>query len=85
MSDIYAEDEDTNWLCAACIREPYLCQKVEDEGKQATCSYCGNEGQSFTIEQIADLVEVAFEQHYTRTPAKPNSWQEAMIRDKETD
>jgi hypothetical protein len=78
-------DDDVRWLCAICIGESYLRQKVEDEGEEQTCSYCDTVGQCFTIEAVADLVETAFEQHYTRTNTDPDHWQEMMIRDKESD
>lgn len=77
-------DADTKWLCADCIGEPYLSQKVENEGEALMCSYCNTISQCFTIEAVADLVETAFEQHYTRTNTDPDHWQEMMIRDKES-
>ena len=65
-------DDDTKLLCATCISEAYLCQKVENEGEERTCSYCKTVGQCFTIEAVADLVETAFAQHYTRTNPDPD-------------
>ncbi len=83
MSD--GEDDDTKWLCSTCIGEAFLCQKVEDEGEETTCSYCDIEGQCFTITAVADLVEAALEQHYTRTSSEPDGFQYMMMRDKESD
>lgn len=75
MSDADSDD-DTKLLCATCIGEAYLCQKVENEGEERTCSYCGTVGQCFTIEAVADLVETAFAQHYTRTNPNPDYGEE---------
>lgn len=72
-------------LCADCVREDYLRAKVKTHGKRRKCSYCGTTGRTFSVEEIADCVEQAFEQHYTRTPDQPNAWQEMMLRDKESD
>ena len=83
MSD--GEDDDTKWLCSTCIGEAFLCQKIEDEGEEKTCSYCDIEGQCFTITAVADLVEAAFEQHYTRTSSEPDGFQYMMMHDKESD
>jgi hypothetical protein len=72
-------------ICADCVGESYLKAEVETHGKRRKCSYCGTTGRTFSVEEMADRVERAFEQHYIRTPDQPNAWQDMMLRDKESD
>ena len=72
-------------ICTVCIGETYLSNCVEHEGEEDECSYCGEEVQCITLEDLADRVESAFETHYSRTSDEPNSYQYAMLRDKESD
>lgn len=36
----------------------------------ACCSYCGKEGRAFTIAEMADVVEIAFKEHFYQTPTE---------------
>lgn len=72
-------------ICAECVGEAYLSNSVEQEGEDDECSYCGEELECITLEELADRVEAAFETHYSRTSDEPNSYQYAMLRDKEID
>lgn len=67
-------------LCAACIGEPFLKAIVRKEGKLAACNFCSRKGRSFAIEQIADRIEMAFEQHFERTSEQPDVMEELAIR-----
>lgn len=78
------DSNDELCICSECIREPYLSNEVFKTGLTATCSYCGEEGPTFTIEELADKVEIAFEQHYLRTATNPDSFESAMLADKES-
>ena len=72
-------------ICAACIGEVHLSNCVEQVGVEDECSYCGEELACFTLEELADRIEAAFETHYSRTSEEPNSYQYAMLRDREID
>jgi hypothetical protein len=72
-------------LCYRCIGESYLKAEVKREGKGKTCSYCGRKAKSYTIAELSDRVEEAFNDHYIRTSDQPNSWQISMLSDKESD
>lgn len=39
---------------------------------------------SYTIEAIAERVETAFSQHFTRTSDQPSSWQQSLLSDRES-
>lgn len=51
-------------LCSECVLEPFLRQKIEKEGTQSTCSYCREDGQTVSINDITDSVENVLEQFY---------------------
>lgn len=72
-------------LCHRCIGDTYLSEVVDREGFLGTCSYCGRDASACTIEEIAERVEVAFQQHYRRTADQPTGYQSAMLADSEFD
>jgi len=72
-------------ICAACMGEAFLRDLVAKEGEEGECSYCEGTGQTIDLDDIAGRIETAFEQHYSRTASEPNSWQYAMLKDKEID
>jgi len=78
------EIEDTLFICAACVGEDYLRAQIEKQGKTATCEFCGNEGQAWSLRQLANAVEGAFEQHYDRTSDQPTSMEYMMLSDRES-
>ena len=49
------------------------------------CSYCGSSAPSVTIEELADEVETAFNAHYSRTADQPDSLQQRMMSDPESE
>ena len=49
------------------------------------CSYCKEKGIGVTISEMADRIEEVFAEHYRRTSDVPNSWQQAMLSDRESD
>jgi hypothetical protein len=66
-------------ICAACVNEAYLHNVVQTTGAKAVCSYCNNSGITITIEEMAELVEKAFEDHYCQTSNEPSSFQSRML------
>ncbi|MEX0960255.1 MAG: RES family NAD+ phosphorylase [Burkholderiales bacterium] len=72
-------------LCHQCIGEKYLKDEVRGKGRRGPCSYCGQGARSYTIEDIAERVETAFQQHFRRTPDQPDSWEESLLSDRESD
>lgn len=71
-------------LCHQCVGEKYLRSEVQHKGKRGQCSYCGQSLRSYTIEDIAECVKTAFEQHFRRTSDQPTYWQQAMLSDRES-
>ncbi len=71
-------------LCHTCVGEAYLSCEIAREGKRAKCSYCSKTRRCFSVGDVAERVQVAFEQHYTRTSDQPTPWQYALMRDRES-
>ena len=68
-------------LCADCISESFLKAEVAKNGKDGTCHYCGEDGKTTSIGQIADEIETAFEHHYQRTTTEPSSMEYTMMKE----
>lgn len=79
------EHDDEQWICHQCVEEPFLSSTIVTTGEIEVCSYCENEGHCWTIEQLADRIEKAFEEHYVRTSTEPDDWQQSLLRDRESD
>lgn len=79
------EDEATSKrICHACIGEHYLSVEVSGAGEHGNCDYCGDIAPSISIESLAERIEDAFADHYTRTATEPESWQERLMADRES-
>lgn len=70
-------------ICSDCIGETYLSDCIKKEGE---CSFCGEVGyRCITSGELANRVESAFTTHFSRTSDEPDSFQYAMLRDREVD
>lgn len=86
MSDTDNDDNGiAKRICHECVGESYLSAQIEQSGEEGTCDYCGATAPSLSIDDLAEHIETAFEDHYVRTSDQPNSWQERMIADRESD
>lgn len=72
-------------ICSGCAGESYLSNEIEQKGRKRVCSYCGEKGKSFKLDEFAERIEQAFDDHYTRTAENPDAIQWMMIKDKESD
>lgn len=72
-------------ICDECVSDSYLAQEIEDTGVEDTCFYCNQDLQTWALSEVAECVEIAFEQHYTRTTDQPDGYQSMMMADKEMD
>jgi hypothetical protein len=85
--DVHQDEIDelkTKKLCHACVGEAYLSGEIGKEGKRAKCSYCGKTRRCYSVGDIAERVQVAFEQNYIRTSDQPTSWQYTLMSDRES-
>ena len=74
----------TKYICHHCVGEKVLRHHVAKIGDRSTCSYCGAHTNAFSIEEMADRIELAFEQHYRRTPDEPDTYEWSMLSDRES-
>jgi len=71
-------------LCFNCVGESFLCDEIRNQGRRGTCSYCGKSAKCYSIEKMAERIELVFEQHYVRTSDQPSALQCSMLADKES-
>ena len=79
------DDLSQKLLCFNCVGEVYLREEIQRDGRTRRCSYCERLTSTYTIGDLAERVEQAFEQHYERSADQPNSWQERLLADRESD
>lgn len=72
-------------ICCGCVGEAYLSHEIDRTGEEAECSYCEETAQCWTVEDLADRIETAFEHHYIRTSDQPTAWQQSLLSDRESD
>lgn len=71
-------------ICFECVGETFLKNEIATQGKRDKCSYCKETRKCYTIEDMTDRIEAAFEQHYVKTPTDPDGFEYAMMRDRES-
>lgn len=54
-------------------------------GDTRTCAYCDTSGPTLLIEEVADHVERAFEEHFVRTADSADGWQITLMNDRESE
>ncbi len=72
-------------ICHCCVGEEFLSGLIRASGARTKCAYCsGQTRRCWTIDLLADHIERAFIEHFTRTAPDPDDWQLRMLRDKES-
>src|SRR5688572_4674801 len=71
------EDLGSRRVCTRCVDEPFLKELIRKDGKARVCSYCDRKSATFSLDQLADQVERAFEDHYERTSTDPEGWEDS--------
>lgn len=72
-------------VCDTCVSDPYLAREIERSGTISECHYCrDDEAPTCPLSDVADAVELAFEQHFRRTADQPDGMQSMMLADKES-
>lgn len=78
------DDLKAKHICFECVGDAYLSEEIEQNGKINQCSYCHTTAESYSIEKLAERIETAFDHHYYRTSDQPNSWQQSLLADRES-
>lgn len=79
-----SDDPENRRVCAECVAEPFLRAEMERTGAEAECDYCNTHGKTWELGELANRVEVAFDQHYDRTADQPDGFESAMMSDRES-
>lgn len=73
-------------ICCGCVGEEFLSKLIASEGAEADCNYCGDESlRTWSIGELADAVEAAFNDHMERTGTEPDESMRALYADRELD
>lgn len=72
-------------ICSECVGEEYLSAEINCHGSESVCDYCGESRKSYSLEEMAGRIERAFDEHYMRTRTDPDSFEWAMLKDREID
>jgi hypothetical protein len=72
-------------LCFECVGEAFLRSMIEKDGHLAVCSYCGGSRNAFSVEKMADIIDLAFEQHFDRTATEPSGIDYVMSNESDYD
>jgi len=68
-------------LCGACVGEDFLRAKINECRGDATCTYCGRGGKTFSLSEIADEIEIALQEHFCRTPTEPSDLERLAMKE----
>ncbi len=79
------EELSAKTICSSCVGEEYLSDEIAARGNRNKCSYCGERGRTYSVGEIAERVETAFEQHYVRTSDQPDGYQSMLLAERESD
>ena len=72
-------------LCFSCVGEDFLRREIQINGKRGKCSYCEKTRKTFSIGEMSERMEKAFDEHYIRTYEDPTPYESAMLADEESD
>lgn len=84
MTEETIDDLSAKRLCHQCVGEAYLSAEIETKGKRRKCSYCATTTKTYLVGEVAECIDQAFSQHYTRTSDQPDDWQYSLMRDRES-
>jgi RES domain-containing protein len=78
------EEMSSQRICSQCVRESFLSELIEAGGVAATCAYCDDDAaKTWSIGDLTDAVEVAFNDHMERTGTRPADWEYPLYADRE--
>lgn len=71
-------------ICGDCVGEAFLVKLIDGNGESADCDYCGVEGATISMSELADRTGKAISEHFYRTSDQPDAWEDMLLRDKES-
>jgi hypothetical protein len=82
-SPVESDHVEGRLVCSDCIEEKFLHRDVKRSGIAGKCHYCEQHGKCWSISQLSDRIDKAFQQHLERTPENPDGVEAAMMNDRE--
>jgi len=82
MSEI--DEQLEKRICGMCVGETFLRDEILASGSEGKCSYCGDDGVTYSISELADRIGPVFEANYELSPSEPDAYQSMLLRDKES-
>ncbi|WP_082877457.1 RES family NAD+ phosphorylase [Comamonas thiooxydans] len=75
-----------DYICHSCVDDIYLSAEIEESGAVQTCICCsGNTENCWTASELSERIKVAFDDNYSLTASEPEMWEQALMRDRESD
>ena len=65
-------DSEAKHICHTCIGDQFLADQVKTKWSPIACSYCGETREAITLEDLADRIHEALEEHFESTPDSPD-------------
>lgn len=65
-------DRKERRICYSCVGDEFLSAQIEHQGESAVCTYCHQDAKTFTLDDIAAEIEIAFEEHFYLTASEPS-------------
>jgi len=57
-------------VCSVCVGE--ASAEIRRRGSEGVCSYCRDDGSTYSIDEMVDEIEAAFKNHYYLTDSEPD-------------
>ena len=65
------DQDDTKFVCHECIGDTVLANVVTEHAHSRQCTYCDKTRQAIPLNELADFIHEALQQHYELTSSKP--------------
>ncbi|MED5525424.1 MAG: RES family NAD+ phosphorylase [Pseudomonadota bacterium] len=79
------DNEIIKYVCYSCVQEDFLSDLISKSEVVEVCYYCHRLNAVILIDKLADLIESAFERHFSRTSDQPEGIECSFLADKESD
>ena len=73
------QDNSTKHICHRCIRDQFLSDEVKEDGVSSLCSYCGKQGKTLGLDDLANRIHEVLQEHFCLTPGYPDEPYEFLL------
>ena len=71
-------------ICCNCVMENFLSAEIRKKGIKGKCSYCKKVRRCYSLEEMAERVDTAFQSHYQLSDDQPTPYEAALMADRES-